>query len=697
MNGADRFLYLVLKTSLVLTLAGTPALAQSVNGACLYALDPTAQQAFYISGNATITTNCSIVDESSSSAAFEMGGTDTLYLGNHAQVGVVGGWQLNGQSMIDTISNQQVQPVSITNPGDPLASLAAPTQGAIVSSAPVSYSSSNPPPNNTLSPGVYCGGLAIANTGGAQFTMSPGTYIIAGGGFNITSSAIVEGTGVTVYNTSSAGWGCSGTYGYTPITINGQASLNLSAPTSGTLAGIVLFGDRNGCASPGTCQDNINGKATATFNGVLYLKSDQLLFNGSSASGGCMAAVADKITINGDTYSGGNGCFLNPISISISPTSVGLYGGQTQQFTATVTNTYFTNVTWSISPAGLGSIDQSGNYTAPSLIGTQQTVTVTATSQADTTKSASATVTLFPPMTISISPLTATLYAGQQQTFSATVTNTFNSAVTWSISPAGTGSISASGVYTAPASISAQQAVTVSATSQANPSLSASATVTLMPPIIVSVSPTTAALSGGQTQQFMASVSNTSNQAVTWSIAAGGTGTISASGLYTAPTGISGQQTVTVIATSQADPTKSATAVVSVQPSSVGQALTLTASNVPPYVVGTSQQFTAVLKNRDGSPLSGVSVSFTVTGVNNATGTGTTDANGAASFAYAGTISGNDTVLATSIAQGAQVTSNPLLAGWVVPAHPISTTTVLGRFYPLYAPCCAFRFLPFHS
>ena len=69
-----------------------------------------------------------------------MGGTDTLYLGNHAQVGVVGGWQLNGQSMIDTISNQQVQPVTISDPGDPLASVPAPTQGTIVSQSPTTDS-----------------------------------------------------------------------------------------------------------------------------------------------------------------------------------------------------------------------------------------------------------------------------------------------------------------------------------------------------------------------------------------------------------------------------------------------------------------------------------------------------------------------------------------------------------------------------
>jgi hypothetical protein len=499
MTFADRSLPTGVIMALLFMLAGLSAGAQSVSGACIYALDPTAQQAFFIAGNTTSSTNCSVVVESNASAAFKMGGTDTLDLGNHAEVGVVGGWQLNSGSLVDTISNQTVQPVKISSPGDPLASLQAPTQGAIVSPAPASYNQANAPTNNTLSPGVYCGGLTIGNTGGAQFTMSAGTYIIAGGGIKITSSAIVIGNGVTVYNTSSNGWGCSSSYGYVPVTIDGQAKVTLSAPTTGPLSGIVLFGDRNGCAAPGTCQDNVNGKATASFNGVLYFKSDQLLFNGTSTTGGCMAAVADTISLNGNSNFGGNGCALNPIAVSVTPASAALYGGQTQQFQATVTNTYFTGVNWSLSPGSAGSINaSSGIYTAPATIAAAQTVTVVATSQADSSKSASATITLFPPIAITLQPAGATLYPGQQQQFVATVANALNTAVTWSISPAGEGSISASGVYTAPASNLAQQSVTVTATSQANPSLSASATVTLMPPITVSVSPATATLSGGQ-------------------------------------------------------------------------------------------------------------------------------------------------------------------------------------------------------
>jgi hypothetical protein len=60
-------------------------------------------------------------------------------------------------------------------------------------------------------------------------------------------------------------------------------------------------------------------------------------------------------------------------------------------FTATVTCTTNTNVTWSVVEANGGSITSSGVYTAPATAGTYH---VKATSAADMTKSATATVTV---------------------------------------------------------------------------------------------------------------------------------------------------------------------------------------------------------------------------------------------------------------------------------------------------------------
>ncbi len=163
-------------SALFLLIATVPALSQSVTGGCLYALDPTAQNAFLISGSTAVYSGCSLVVESNSTQAFDMQGSETLYLQNHAQVGVVGGWQTTGEIIKDTISNQIVQPVKIASPGDPLASIQAPTSGTIVSTSHKNYDMNSKPPNNTIPSGVYCGGLTIGNTNGATFTLSPGTY-----------------------------------------------------------------------------------------------------------------------------------------------------------------------------------------------------------------------------------------------------------------------------------------------------------------------------------------------------------------------------------------------------------------------------------------------------------------------------------------------------------------------------------------
>jgi hypothetical protein len=80
----------------------------------------------------------------------------------------------------------------------------------------------------------------------------------------------------------------------------------------------------------------------------------------------------------------------------VAPLNATLYGGQTQQLTVTFTNTSNTAVNWTIDPAGVGTVSASGVYTAPTTITTEQTVAVTATSQADSTLSSSAMISLAP-------------------------------------------------------------------------------------------------------------------------------------------------------------------------------------------------------------------------------------------------------------------------------------------------------------
>src|SRR5215471_17754061 len=86
--------------------------------------------------------------------------------------------------------------------------------------------------------------------------------------------------------------------------------------------------------------------------------------------------------------------------VTVSPSSLLVQAGGVQQFTATVSPSGANQaVTWSVSGtactgASCGTIDSTGNYTAPPIVPNPPTVTVTATSVADPSKSASATVTI---------------------------------------------------------------------------------------------------------------------------------------------------------------------------------------------------------------------------------------------------------------------------------------------------------------
>lgn len=297
----------------------------------------------------------------------------------------------------------------------------------------------------------------------------------------------------------------------------------------------------------------------------------------------------------GSPSTSGNGESTSPpppmVTIALSPASATVSAGGTVQFQATVTGTSNTNVQWEVNNTAGGSsqsgtISSSGLYTAPSTASALQ-VKVTAVASADPTKTASATVTVNPIATppppgisVTISPTAATVGAGTNQQFTATVTGTNNIGVTWSVDGiAGgnstVGSINSSGLYTAPSMAGGH---TVSATSMADTSKSASAAVTV---ITITLSPRTTSLTASGTRQFTATVNGTNDDGVTWSVdgTQGGNnnvGTITGDGLYTAPANL-GSHTVT--ATSSVLPTYSSNAMVSVINAPQGTASVLTFHN----------------------------------------------------------------------------------------------------------------------
>src|SRR5579859_1897164 len=281
------------------------------------------------------------------------------------------------------------------------------------------------------------------------------------------------------------------------------------------------------------------------------------------------------------------------IIVTISPAKATVQAGGTQAFTVAVSNDPSNKgVTWTISPStgsGMltGGTSTSVTYAAPASVASTLNVTITATSVADPSKFVSATATV--PMqatgiTVSLSPATSMLAPGS----SMDITGTTNDpdGVTWSLSPAseaGTlgeeadqaGSLVA--LYTAPATISSTSLnVTVTATSVSDPTKSASVAVIVTVAIFVGISPVSAFIQVNGTVGFSASVTNDLNNAgVTWSVG-GCAGAASVCGSitnatpsvanYVASATFPPGGKVSVIATSVTDPTKSATAVVTISP-----------------------------------------------------------------------------------------------------------------------------------
>jgi hypothetical protein len=107
----------------------------------------------------------------------------------------------------------------------------------------------------------------------------------------------------------------------------------------------------------------------------------------------------------------------------------------------------------------------------------------------------------------------------------------------------------------------------------------------------VTVDPTGVNVVIGKTVQFNATVTDTFNTAVMWTVAGGSAnGTISSTGLYTAPATVPVSPFVTIVATSQKDTTKSGTAQITITTKSVPSNVTVQVSPPTASVANYSTQ-----------------------------------------------------------------------------------------------------------
>jgi Flp pilus assembly protein TadG len=280
-----RYFSAVLSAGDITVKARAVARFQTAANACVLALDKTASGAVSFQGSASASfTGCQVMSDSAASDAVNVQGSA------HASADCVsasGGVQNNGGLTTTCAAPLTQQP----RVADPFASLPTPAQGSLQTVH-----------TGTLSPGYYPSGMSLGN---GSYSLSPGVYYIGGSGLSTTGNAVVFGSGVTLYLAGGAA-----------VSFNSNATISLSAPTSGTYSGVLFFGDR----SASGVTNKFNGTASSSLTGDLYFPTQQVVYNGNfSGSGGCTQVVADTVVWSGNT------------SISVNCASAGMAAIPAQQ------------------------------------------------------------------------------------------------------------------------------------------------------------------------------------------------------------------------------------------------------------------------------------------------------------------------------------------------------------------------------
>lgn len=216
---------------------------------CVIALDPSSDKALILASDASLTANrCGVYSNSTDETGLSAYRNAVLTSELACSAGGYGGSSVN------------FSPEPITDcpaMADPLASRAAPDFGGCDETDFTVTGVAQ-----TLSPGVYCGGIGIYN--GADITFEPGVYIIKDGPLSVTSTSQVRGEGVGFYFTGPG----------SDFTFAARSLVRLSAPRDGPMAGLLFFQDRN---SPVMQDYQITSEDAGVLTGTIYLPNGRFL------------------------------------------------------------------------------------------------------------------------------------------------------------------------------------------------------------------------------------------------------------------------------------------------------------------------------------------------------------------------------------------------------------------------------------
>jgi Flp pilus assembly protein TadG len=263
----ERFFSALFSNSDVVAGARAVAIYESSSRACVLALDPSAPRAASVSGSASLTLHgCTLMANSVAADAVYMGGSSSL---TTPCVISVGGVAANANL---SMSECEVPVTQAPPVADPFASLPEPVGSGACKNDNLA----------TLQPGRYCNGLNLKGT----VHLAPGVYVIESGTFRTNANAQITGDGVTIYLAEGV-----------DTHFNGNAEIDLRAPTSGTYSGILFFGARDTSGEDHT----FNGTADSSLTGALYFPSDAVEYSGNfSGDNGCTQVIGRTVSWTGN-------------------------------------------------------------------------------------------------------------------------------------------------------------------------------------------------------------------------------------------------------------------------------------------------------------------------------------------------------------------------------------------------------------
>ncbi len=431
---------------------------------------------------------------------------------------------------------------------------------------------------------------------------------------DVTGSATWSSSSITVATITSIGYALAivpgsttiaalynGITGSTGLTVTPIIAPTLTAITVAPTIGSVAIGNTQqftatGVYSDGTTQ-NLTSQATwvSSATGVATVNSSGLT---STHSGG-----NTQITASYNGVSGVAALTVSPatlVSLVVTPATVTLASGTSQQYTATgtlsdgSTQNLTNSVTWSSSSTGVATINASGLATASGIGGT--TITAQAGSVSGT---AAMTVTAATVVALQAIPPVVTLPAGGTQQLTVTAEFSDGSAqnvtasATYLSANTGVATVSATGLVTATGAGSSSVMVSLGSTQTTVQVVTTSASL-----FSLAVTPANASLAVGESQQMTATgtFSNGSTQDLTnvvvWSSSATSIATVSATGNVV----INGTGSATITATDGL--TTGSTTVTGTTAVVTGIAVSPTSVTLG---LGQTQQFTATATLSNGT------------------------------------------------------------------------------------------------